>query len=233
MFKTFKLGGVHPAENKLSEDKPIQVLPIPKIASIPFSQHLGAPAKVLVARGDVVKAGQLIAKGEAFISANIHSSVSGKVQKIDNIVDTSGFRRPAVVIAVDGDEWEESIDRSPELKTEITLGQKEIIQKINDMGVVGLGGATFPSHVKLMVPEGKKAEVLIINGVECEPYLTSDHRLMLEKGEEMLVGVQILKIALGVNKAIIGIENNKPDAIKHLSDLAQKHEGIEVQGLKV
>ncbi|MCB2220906.1 MAG: electron transport complex subunit RsxC [Bacteroidetes bacterium] len=233
MLKTFKLGGVHPAENKLTVDKSISVLPIPKIASIPFSQHLGAPAKVLVNRGDEVKVGQLIAKGEAFISANIHSSVSGKVQKIDNVVDTSGFRRPAVVIAVEGDEWAEGIDRSETINKEISLSQKEIIQKINEMGVVGLGGATFPSHVKLMVPEGKKAEVLIINGVECEPYLTSDHRLMLEKGEEMLVGVQILKIALGVNKAMIGIENNKPDAIKHLSELASQFEGIEVYGLKV
>ena len=139
----------------------------------------------------------------------------------------------AIVINVDGDEWEESIDRSDELKKEITLTQKEIIDKINKLGVVGLGGATFPSHVKFMVPDGKKAEVLIINGVECEPYLTSDHRLMMEKADEMLVGVQILKKALGVNKAIIGIEKNKPDAIQHLAGLAKNYDGIEVQGLKV
>ncbi len=233
MLKTFKLGGVHPEENKISKDKPIMVLDIPKVASIPFSQHLGAPAKVLVNKGDKVKVGQLIAKGEAFISANIHSSVSGKVSKIDEVIDTSGYRRPAVIIEVEGDEWEESIDRNKELKKEIRLSQKEIIQKINEMGVVGLGGATFPSHVKLMVPEGKKAEVLIINGVECEPYLTSDHRLMMEKGEEMLVGVQILMKALGVNKAIIGIENNKPEAISHLAQLSKSYEGITVHGLKV
>ena len=233
MLKTFKLGGVHPEENKLSKDKPIEVLAVPKIASIPFSQHLGAPAKVLVGKGDKVKTGQLIAKGEAFISANIHSSVSGKVSKIDEVIDTSGYRRPAVIIEVEGDEWEESIDRSKEIKKQVLLSQKEIIQKINEMGVVGLGGATFPSHVKLMVPEGKKAEVLIINGVECEPYLTSDHRLMMEKGDEMLVGVQILMMALGVNKAMIGIENNKPDAISHLSDLSKNYNGITVHGLKV
>jgi electron transport complex protein RnfC len=101
------------------------------------------------------------------------------------------------------------------------------------MGVVGLGGATFPSHVKLMVPEGKKAEVLIINGVECEPYLTSDHRLMMEKGEEVLIGTQILMIALGVNKAMIGIENNKPDAIRHLTELSKNYQGVTVHGLKV
>jgi Na+-translocating ferredoxin:NAD+ oxidoreductase subunit C len=233
MLKTFKLGGVHPPENKLTKDKAIKVLPLPKVAIVPFAQHLGAPAKALVDKGAVVQVGQIIAKGEAFISANIHAPVSGKVLKIDNVIDSSGFRRPAIVINVEGDEWLETIDRSDTLISSITLSQKEIIQKINEMGVVGLGGATFPSHVKLMVPDGKKADVLIINGVECEPYLTSDHRLMLEKGEETLVGVQILKIALGVSKAIIGIESNKPDAISHLSELAKKHDGIEVAGLKV
>lgn len=233
MLKTFKLGGVHPPENKISEDQAIEVLPIPKVANIPISQHLGVPAKPLVIKGDLVKVGQLLAKGEAFISANIHSSVSGKVLKIDNVIDTSGYRRPTIVINVDGDEWEDDIDRSDELKKEITLTQKEIIDKINKLGVVGLGGATFPSHVKLMVPDGKKAEVLIINGVECEPYLTSDHRLMMEKGEEILVGTQILKKALGVIKAMIGIEKNKPDAIKHLTELAKNYDGIEVYGLKV
>jgi len=233
VLKTFKLGGVHPPENKISEDQAIEVLPIPKVANIPISQHLGVPAKPLVAKGEVVKVGQLLAKGEAFISANIHSSVSGKVLKIDNVIDTSGYKRPTIVINVEGDEWEENIDRSENLIKEITHTQKEIIDQINKLGVVGLGGATFPSHVKLMVPDGKKAEVLIINGVECEPYLTSDHRLMMEKAEEMLVGVQILKIALGVNKAMIGIEKNKPDAIKHLTDLAKNYDGIKVFGLKV
>jgi len=232
-LKTFKLGGVHPAENKLSKDRPIEILPIPKYAYIPFSQHLGAPAKVLVNRGDQVKAGQLIAKGEAFISANIHSSVSGKVKKIDNIIDTSGYRKSAVVIDVEGDEWEDTIDRSDEIKKEITLSQKEIIAKINAMGVVGLGGAAFPSHVKLMVPDGKKAEVLIINGVECEPYLTSDHMIMMERGEQILTGTKILMIALGVTKAMIGIENNKPDVVEYLTELAKDYEGIEVYALKV
>ncbi len=233
LLKTFKLGGIHPPEEKQSKDAAIEVLPIPKVASIPFSQHLGAPAKALVKRGDLVKVGQLIAKGEGFISANIHSSVSGKVKKIDNIIDGSGYRRQAVVIDVDGDEWEDDIIRDDEIKKEVLLNQKEIIAKINEKGVVGLGGATFPSHVKLMVPEGKIAEVLIINGVECEPYLTSDHRLMLEKGEQILIGTQILMIALGVKKAMVGIENNKPDAIEHLTKLAAGFDGIEVYGLKV
>jgi len=233
LLKTFKLGGIHPPEEKQSKDAAIEVLPIPKVAYIPFSQHLGAPAKVMVKRGDMVKVGQLIAKGEAFISANIHSSVSGKVKKIDNIIDGSGYRRPSVVIDVNGDEWEDDIIRDDEIKKEVVLSQKEIIAKINEKGVVGLGGATFPSHVKLMVPDGKIAEVLIINGVECEPYLTSDHRLMLEKGEQILIGTQILMIALGVKKAMIGIESNKPDAIEYLTKLAKDFDGIEVYGLKV
>lgn len=232
-MKTFRSGGVHPPENKLSENSPIELFPLPKQVSIPVNQNLGAPAVPLVNKGDVVKAGQMIAKGEAFISSNVHSSVSGKVLKIDDMIDHTGYKRKAVVINVDGDEWETSVDRSTNLRGEITLTREEIIKKIHEMGVVGMGGATFPSHVKLMVPDGKKPEYLIINGVECEPYLTADHRLMLEKGEEVLVGTQILMKGLGVEKAIIGIENNKPDAIRHMQELAAKYPSISVQALKV
>lgn len=232
-MKTFALGGVHPEENKLSADKAIETLPLPGKVYVPVSQSLGAPSKVVVEKGAIVKTGQLIAKGESFISANVHSPVSGKVAKIDEVIDASGYKRQAVFIDVEGDEWDESIDRSPEIIREISAGRDTIVRKINEMGVVGLGGATFPSHVKLMVPDGKKAEYLLINGVECEPYLTSDHRLMLERGEEMLIGIQILKKALGVNKAFIGIENNKPDAISHLKTLCSNFEGIEVVPLKV
>ena len=187
----------------------------------------------MVEKGAKVKTGQLIAKGEAFISANIHSSVSGTVSKIEEVIDTSGYRRKAVIIDVEGDEWEADIDRSTNLKKECNLSPEEIIKKVNDMGIVGMGGATFPSHVKLMVPKGKKAEVLIINGVECEPYLTSDHRVMLERAEEMLIGISIQMKALGVDKAIIGIENNKPDAIEHVKKLAANYKGITVEALKV
>ncbi len=232
-MKTFKIGGVHPAENKFSADQAIEVLELPTQVSIPIGQSLGAPSKAIVAKGDMVKVGQLIAKGEAFISSNIHSSVSGKVLKVDDILDMSGYRKTAVIIAVEGDEWEESIDRSTELKKEIKLSKEEIIKKVHEMGIVGLGGATFPSHVKLMVPQGKKAEVLIINGVECEPYLTADHRLMLEKADEMMIGIQILMKGLEVTRAIIGIENNKPDAIAHLKSIASKYPGIEIEALKV
>lgn len=232
-MKTFKIGGVHPAENKFSADQAIEVLELPKQVSIPIAQSLGAPSNAIVVKGDMVKVGQLIAKGEAFISSNIHSSVSGKVMKVDDILDASGYRRTAVMIAVDGDEWEESIDRSDKLKKEISLSKEEIVKKVHEMGIVGLGGATFPSHVKLMVPQGKKAELLIINGVECEPYLTADHRLMLEKADEMMIGIQILMKGLDVSRAIIGIENNKPDAIAHLKSIVSNYPGIEIEALKV
>ncbi|HOZ15223.1 MAG TPA: electron transport complex subunit RsxC [Tenuifilaceae bacterium] len=233
MLKTFSKGGVHPPENKISAGKSIEILPLPQKVSIPVSQHIGAPANVLVAKGDKVKVGQVIAQSSGFVSANIHSSVSGTVESIDAVLDSSGYKRQAITITVEDDEWIESIDRSTELKKDIQLNAQDIIKRINESGIVGLGGATFPSHVKLSVPAGKKAEVLIINGVECEPYLTSDHRLMLEKGHEMMVGIQILMRALNVEKALIGIENNKPDAIKYLKSIAGEYKGVEVHGLKV
>ena len=233
MLKTFSKGGVHPEEGKYSANSAIEVLPLPKTVSIPIAQHIGAPSKPVVAKGDKVKVGDKIAESTGFVSANIHSSVSGTVVKIDDVLDSSGYKRPCVIIDVEGDEWNESIDRSADLKKEISLTDKEIINKINESGIVGLGGATFPSHVKLSVPDGKKIDVLIINGVECEPYLTSDHRLMLERAEEMLVGIQILMKSLSVNRALIGIENNKPDAIEHLKKLVKDYPGIEVHALKV
>ncbi|MBS4057206.1 MAG: electron transport complex subunit RsxC [Bacteroidales bacterium] len=232
-LKTFALGGVHPDENKFSEHAAIEVLPLPKLAIVPLGQNLGASSKPIVKKGDEVKVGQLIAVGEAFISANLHAPVSGKVTKVDDAVDSSGYKRPAVFIDVVDDTWDDNIDRSPEINRNIIVTRPEIIQRIKDCGIVGLGGATFPTHVKLMIPDGKKASHLIINGVECEPYLTSDHRLMLEKGEEILIGIKILMKALDVDKAIIGIENNKADAIRHLQELAADHPNIQVYALKV
>ncbi len=233
MLKTFAKGGVHPPEGKLSSGKAIEKLSLPKTVSIPIVQHIGAPANVVVSKNDKVKVGDIIAKSGGFVSANIHSSVSGTVVKIDNVMDTSGYKKTAVIINVEDDIWKEDIDTSDILKKEIPFSAKEIRDKIMESGIVGLGGATFPSHVKLSVPEGKKVDVLIINGVECEPYLTSDHRVMLEKAEEMLVGVQILMKALEVEKALIGIENNKPDAISHLNSLVKNYKGIEIHPLKV
>ena len=233
MLKTFSLGGVHPAENKRSANSPVEVLPVPPVVSIPLAQHIGAPAQALVKKGDEVKVGQVIAQSAGFVSANIHSPVSGKVAKVDQVVDASGYRKAAIIINTEGDEWVEDIDRSAILVKEITASPEAIVKKIGEAGIVGLGGATFPAHVKLSPPPGKTCDVLIINGVECEPYLTSDHRLMLEKGEELLVGIRLLMTALNVKKAIIGIENNKPDAIAHMEKLASEYEGIRVQPLKV
>ena len=234
MLRTFSLGGIHPKENKLSAGVKIVPAPLPKEVIIPLGMHIGAPATACVAKGDEVKVGTLIAKSSGFVSANIYSSVAGKVTKIDSVFDASGYKKPAIIISVaDEDVWEESIDRSPELVRECALDAKAIIDKINEAGIVGLGGATFPTHVKLSPPPGSKAEVLIINAVECEPYLTSDHQLMLEHGEEILVGCTILMKALSVDKCIIGVENNKPDAIKHLSGLCAQYKGIEVMPLKV
>jgi len=233
VLKTFSKGGVHPPENKLSANKPIQELGLPTHVTIPLGMHLGVPAKAIVQKGDTVKVGQLIAEKNGFVSANIHSPYSGKVAKIDKALDASGYTRDAIFIDVEGDEWMDTIDRSDALKITCELSPEEILQRISEAGIVGLGGATFPSHVKLAVPRGKTAEYLIINGVECEPYLTADHVLMMEKAEELLVGIHILQKGLQVEKAIIGIENNKPDAIAKLSELAKKYTGIRVQALKV
>ena len=233
MLKTFKIGGIHPDDMKLSAGSSIRELQVPAEVKIPVSQHIGAPAQPVVAVGDAVKVGQLIAQATGFVSANIHSSVSGKIKKIDEFVDANGYKKLGVVISVEGDEWLETIDRTSAVRREVTMSPADIVKRVQEMGVVGMGGATFPTHVKLSVPTGKKCEALIINGVECEPYLTSDHRLMLEHGEEVLIGVKILMRALGVDQAYIGIENNKKDAIDNLARLASSFEGITVQPLKL
>lgn len=232
-MKTFRIGGVHPAENKLSAGKAIKPLALPRQAVFPLSQHIGAPAVPVVKKGDAVKVGTKIAEAGGFVSAPVYSSVSGKVNKIDAVVDASGYRKPAIYIDVEGDEWEESIDRSSTLIKECSLSPEEIVARIKEAGIVGMGGACFPTHVKLTPPPGCKAECLIVNGVECEPYLTADHRLMLEKPDEILVGVSILMKAAKVTRAYIAIENNKPDAIRLLSDKATYFQGIEVVPLKV
>lgn len=210
----------------------MEVLDPPDVVVIPVSQHLGAPAKVLVARGDQVKVGQVLAQSAGFVSTNIHSSVSGKVLKVDKFPDSTGYRRMAVQIQVEGDQWEEFIDRSDDLVSNTVLSSEDIRKKILEAGIVGLGGATFPSHVKLMVPQGKKAEYLVVNGVECEPYLTADEALMMERSEELLSGIQVLMKGLGVEKAILGIENNKPEAIKKMKEVTAGT-SVQVQALKV
>lgn len=232
MKKTFTIGGVHPDENKLTATKPICELGLPKQAVYPLSQHIGAPSVPCVAKGDLVNVGTKIADAGGFMSAVIHSGVSGKVAKVDTVVDASGYRKPAIYIDVVDDVWEPTIDRSEDLVKECNLTPEEIIAKIKDAGIVGLGGACFPTHVKLMPPKDCKIDSLVINAVECEPYLTADHRLMLEHPDEIVVGVQILLKALGINKAFIGIEENKPDAIELLQSKVASVQGIEVVKLK-
>ncbi len=227
------MGGVHPEENKISSDAAIEQFPLPKQVVVLMNQHLGAPATPIVAKGDKVKVGQLIGRAEAFMCANVHSPVSGTVNKVDTCKDAFGLNKPAIYIDVEGDEWEESIDRTPDIKRECNLEPKQIVEKLKEMGIVGLGGATFPAHIKYAVPDGKKAEYLIINAVECEPYLTSDNRVMLELAEQACIGISILRKALGVPNAYIGIENNKPRAIAKMKEVASKFEGIIVEPLKV
>lgn len=233
MLQTFRIGGIHPKENKFSAGKAIQPIAIPAQVIIPLTQHIGAPCQPVVKKGDKVKVGTLIGKTAGFVSANIHSSVSGTVLKVDKALDVSGYKCDAVFIRVEGDQWEEKIDCSDTLIKECSLSSTEIIDKISAAGVVGMGGATFPTHVKLIPPPKTKAETLIINAVECEPYLTSDHQLMMERTEEILVGTTILMKAINVNKAIIGIENNKKDAITKFTTTAKSYPGITIQPLKV
>lgn len=239
-IRTFSIGGIHPEENKLSNDAATQVAALPVQAIFPLSQHIGAPAKPVVAKGDKVKVGTMIAEAGGFVSAPIYSSVSGTVLKIDTAVDATGYRKPAIIINVDGDEWEENIDRSNKLETveeHPELTPEEIVNRIKVAGVTGMGGAGFPTFIKLCPPPTAKAECVIINAVECEPYITADYRLMLEKSDEILVGLELLMKAAKVTRGYIGIETNKPQAIELLADKCAKKFGgsayeVEVVPLK-
>ena len=235
-MKTFRIGGVHPAENKLSAASPIREAGLPKQAAISMFQHIGAPAVPIVKKGDEVKVGTMVGEPGKGLSVPVFSGVSGKVNKVDNVIDASGLKRMAVVIDVEGDEWEPAIDRTPDLVTlesRPELTPADIVAKIREAGIVGMGGATFPTGVKLSPPPGTKATCVIVNAVECEPYLTADHRLMLEKPDQIIVGLQLIMKAVGVEKGYIGIENNKPDAIKLMQEKVAGKAGIEVVPLKV
>ena len=232
-MKTFPIGGVHPSDNKQwSKGSAIEVMELPDVVNIPLAQHIGAPATAIVKKGDTVVVGQKIAEATGFMSANIHAPISGTVTAVDMQPNGQGLRQMMITIKREGDEWSEAIDRTDTLVTECNLEPKAIIEKIKDAGIVGMGGATFPTHVKLSIPEGKRAEILIINGVECEPYLTSDYRTMLERGEQLIAGTRILMRAIGVTNAVIGVEANKPDAVKHLKSIIGSATDIKVQMLK-
>ncbi len=237
--RTFSIGGVHPHDSKISRECPIEPLPIPPVVYISVSQHIGAPAVPVVAPGDKVKVGQVVAEPGGFVSAFIHSSVSGTVKSVGPRKDLAGNNQTHIEIAVEGDEWLETIDRSETLVTDIPDDNKAILDKIRLGGIVGLGGATFPTHVKLSPPPGSKCERLIINGCECEPYLTSDFRTLLEKGEQVVVGAAILKQVLGDVPCTIAIEENKPEAIAHIKEViailsaaSPKFAGMEVLPLR-
>ena len=234
-LKTFSMGGVHPEENKITADKATIVAALPKQAIFPLGQHIGAPAKPVVSRGDKVKVGTLIAEAGGFVSAPIHSSVSGTVVKVDTGVDATGYRHPAIYINVEGDEWEESIDRSDKLETlaeHSELTPEEIVSRIKEAGVTGMGGAGFPTFIKLCPPPGAKAECVILNGVECEPYITSDYRLMMEHADEILVGLDLLMKAAKVERGYIGIEDNKPEAIALFEKKTASDPRVEIVALE-
>ena len=231
---TFSIGGIHPNDNKISRNCKIEVLPLPKTMYVSMAQHLGAPAKPIVAVGDSVKTGQVIAEPGGFISAFVHSPASGTVKSIAPRKDLAGNNVMHIEIAVEGDEWAEGIDLSDTLVTEIPEDRNAMLERIKACGVVGLGGATFPTHVKLNPAPGSKAECLILNGAECEPFLTSDFRILLERTKEIVVGAAIMQKILGGCRTVIAIEENKPEAIeavnRAISELA--YPGIEVAVMK-
>ena len=213
---TFPMGGVHPDDTKYARDCAIEVLPLPPVVYVSVSQHLGAPAVPCVAVGDKVKAGQVVAEPGGFISAYVHSPVSGTVKSIGPRKDIAGRPVTHIEIVVEGDEWAEGIALSPELVPEIPTDRAAVLEKIKAAGVVGLGGATFPTHVKLNPPPESKAECLSIDGAECEPYLTSDYRIMVERPDEIVVGAAIMQMVLGGCRAVLAVEDNKPEAIEAL-----------------
>lgn len=231
---TFRIGGVHPDDAKLSRDCKIETLPLPSTVYVSVAQHLGAPAVPVVKVGDPVKTGQVIAEPGGFISAFVHSPASGVVKSIAPRADIAGKMVPHIEIAVEGDEWVEGVDLSDEIVTTIPTDRQAVLDKIKNAGVVGLGGATFPTHVKLNPAPGSKAECLIINGAECEPYLTSDYRIMVERPKEIVIGAAIMQHVLGGCRCVIGIEENKPEAIETMTQAVKQlgYDNIFVQPLR-
>lgn len=224
-------GGVHPHDFKeFSKNAPIEKMSIPKKVIIPLSQHIGAPAKPVVQVGDFVKTGQLIAEASAFVSIPMHASVTGKVSKIDMFPHPGGFLSQAIEIeTAENEEWVDLIDD----QNFLNLSAEEMKSRIANAGVCGMGGAGFPTIVKLSPPADKPIDTIVINGVECEPYLTADYRLMLEKPQEILDGVKILMKCVGAEKAHIGIEANKPDAIKIMNECVKNEKNISVVSLQL
>jgi len=220
-------GGVHPYEGKkFTEKKQIEVLPSPQKVFIPLQQHIGAPTTPLVEKGKEVKAGEKIGEVNGFVSTPVHASIAGKVTGIEDIDHPVSGRGQAIVIEKgETEQWVDSIKLDEKY---LDLSAKEMRDRIKEAGLAGMGGATFPTHVKLSPPPDKKIDVLILNGIECEPYLTADHRLMLEYPGDIVRGMRIMMKILGVKRGIIGIESNKPDAVKVMLDAIKDEEEMEV-----
>ena len=230
-FPTFK-SGIHPEESKyFTESLPIEILPEPKEVFIPLQQHIGAPCKPLVEVGDEVKVGQVIGSSDAFVSSPVHATINGKVKDISRYNTPTGTRSQMIhIVATE----EEDGEKSAESKTGIdwtNLSIEDLKNRIKNAGIVGLGGAAFPTHVKLSPPEDKPIDTFILNGCECEPFLTADHRTMLEMPDNVLKGMAIIMKVLGVKKGYIGIESNKPDAIKSMQKAANGY-GFEIVTVK-
>lgn len=227
---TFK-GGIHPPDKKeLAKDSPIREAHIPERVVIPLSQHVGAPCKPLVSINQEVKKGEIIGEPGGFVSAPVHASVSGKVIAIGEFPNAMGRMVASVVIENDGrEEWAHLKDNPDFLK----LPPEELKEKIKNAGIVGLGGAAFPTAVKLSPPKEKPVDTVIINGAECEPYLTADYRLMVERPAEIIEGMKILMKALGVSKGFVGIEDNKPEAIRKMKEAVAGEPGVKVCSLEV
>lgn len=227
MFKSF-LGGIHPHDGKeLAKDQPIEAMPVPQQLVVPMSQHIGAPCAPTVKVGDVVKRGQLIGTSPAFMHADIHAPVSGKVIKIEDRPHSGRISCPSVVIESDGEDvWADGL---PLDRDWMAMANEDILGAIQSAGIVGMGGATFPAHIKLK--PAKPVDILILNGAECEPYLTADYRLMLEESGKIVTGTQILARILGVKRSVIGIEDNKPEAIRVMQQ-ACEGTGVEVAALR-
>lgn len=230
-MKTFHKGGIHPAANKLTADLEVREFPVPDELVLPLSQAIGAPSKPVVKAGDEVTAGQMIAEAGGFVSAPIHAPASGKVKKIEKVRTPQGMWQDAIILTVD--HTRDVPESQPRSRQEVeALTPKEIVGIVAANGIVGLGGATFPTHVKLSPAEGKVPEIIIINGAECEPYLTCDDRLMRTNAREILEGARLLMRSVSVNRCIVGIEENKPEAIEAMRRAAADFEGIEVTVLK-
>ncbi len=225
-------GGIHPAKDgkSLTEKKAVAAAPLFERYVIPISQNVGAPPKVVVKVGDAVKKGDLLAEAAGFVSVPLHAPTSGVISAIGEAPGPMGTLIPAIYLEADGrDEWTDHRMAPLDWRT---VEPSELKNRVRDAGIVGMGGAAFPTHVKLSPPPDKKVDTVILNGAECEPYLTADHRLMLEQPEKILIGAAIMARALGVGNVFVGVEKNKPDAIDRLNELAGKY-GVRVVGLKV